>query len=95
MQAERERLGKETQWTCFYCHRVGDELNGPDERAWHVDHSYPISRGGDNKPDNLVLACATCNLQKHSRSALEYLKLMDNRETFDLELVQIEGELYT
>lgn len=69
---ERHRLGKESNWTCFYCRHEGSEQFGPDERVWHVDHVYPIVRGGDDLPDNHVLACATCNLSKRARTALEY-----------------------
>lgn len=69
--AERDRLGAETGWTCFYCQGKGDDVKGPDRRAWHVDHVYPVSRGGDDEQDNHVLACATCNLKKHAASALE------------------------
>lgn len=72
--AERKRLGEETGWKCFYCSRKGDAEKGPDRRAWHVDHVYPLSRAGDDQPDNHVLACATCNLQKHDASALEYIQ---------------------
>ena len=45
---------------CFYCHCV---LDG----AYHVDHYIPLSKGGTNWPDNLVIACAKCNLTKGDR----------------------------
>ena len=41
---------------CFYC---ACELTD-----WHVDHYIPVSRGGTNWPDNIVLACPQCNLAK-------------------------------
>lgn len=74
MAAQRARLGKESGWKCHYCHSKGCEQFGPDQRIWRVDHSYPVIRGGDNQKDNLVLACATCNLQKHAATALEYFR---------------------
>lgn len=80
--AERDRLGAETGWTCFYCQGKGDDAKGPDRRAWHVDHVYPVSRGGDDEQDNHVLACATCNLKKHTASALEIFEEM-RRRTFE------------
>ena len=61
-----------SRWRCFYCGVVGAEDLGPDGRFWHVDHVYPISRGGDDKPDNHVLSCASCNLGKRTLSAMEY-----------------------
>lgn len=72
MGGERLRLGRETGWKCFYCGGSGDDRHGPDGRVWHVDHAYPVIRGGDDQPDNHVLACATCNLQKKTQSAHEY-----------------------
>lgn len=74
MGAPRYRLGKASGWRCFYCHGVGSETVGPDERMWHVDHVYPLVRGGDNEDDNHVLACATCNLKKHALSAMEHFQ---------------------
>ena len=67
------RIGKEQKWTCIYCQRIGTEESGPDKRMWHVDHMYAQSLGGDSRPDNLVLACATCNLQKGKKRLREFL----------------------
>lgn len=74
LTSERLRLGEETTWTCFYCRLQGDDCGGPDGRVWHVDHPYPVIRGGDDAPDNHVLSCATCNLEKKARTAAEYFK---------------------
>jgi len=51
-------------YICPYCGGRGSEDLGPDGRQWHIDHLYPHSRCGDSGPDNLVRACATCNLKK-------------------------------
>jgi hypothetical protein len=74
MAAERIRLGAESGWKCFYCNKNGSEIDGPDGRPWHVDHAYPLSRGGDDEKDNHVLACATCNLAKKTKTAMEYFR---------------------
>jgi hypothetical protein len=71
---EKRRLGEESGWKCFYCEREGTPEIGPDLRVWHVDHVYPVCRGGDDLPDNHVLACATCNLEKRARTAREYYR---------------------
>jgi len=71
---KRFELGRKQKWTCLYCAESGTETAGPDGRQWHVDHSYPFVQDGDNKDDNLVLACATCNLEKHAMSTLEFLR---------------------
>lgn len=82
LMQEKERLGKETGWTCHYCNRAGNERKGPDNRVWHVDHPYPVALGGDDQADNHVLSCATCNLDKKSRTAAQYFrkKLFEERQ---------------
>ncbi len=39
------------------CHWCGDH-------ATHADHLIPRSHGGPDTPDNLVAACAACNLSR-------------------------------
>lgn len=80
LTSERNRLGKDSGWTCFYCSNPGSRDFGPDGRVWHVDHCFPVSRGGDDEADNHVLACATCNLDKRTKTALEYFKERAIRE---------------
>jgi hypothetical protein len=43
---------------CIYC---GAE---PNEARLHVDHKHPKARGGGDDAENLVTACADCNLGK-------------------------------
>lgn len=50
---------------CFWCDRVLGE-------AFHIDHLIPISRGGTNGPENIVAACAPCNLSKGAKLPLEW-----------------------
>jgi len=45
---------------CWWC---GKELHN----KYHIDHVIPLSRGGSNYPENLVCACAHCNLSKGSK----------------------------
>lgn len=53
---------------CYYCH-----LNlGKGKNAYHADHVVPLSRGGSNSIDNIVITCSTCNLKKHSRMPSEW-----------------------
>ena len=51
---------------CYYC-RIDIEA------GYHIDHMLPISRGGTNGPENLALACAPCNLSKHTKTAEEFI----------------------
>lgn len=50
---------------CAYCGAPGE----------HVEHCTPISRGGTNAAENLVMACAACNLRKGPKTVLEFLGL--------------------
>lgn len=46
--------------TCQYC-----GAKAPDV-VLHIDHVMPVSLGGDDKPNNLLAACAGCNGGKTS-----------------------------
>jgi len=51
---------------CFYC-SVSIEENS------HLDHKLPLSRGGKHTWSNLCLACPSCNLRKHTKTAEEFM----------------------
>ena len=38
-----------------------------------LDHVIPVSRGGDDIPSNLALACSHCNFSKASRTLEEWV----------------------
>ena len=67
---------------CFYCDEKlinEDMLDWGGKvvstvRRWHVDHSLPLSRGGDNSIDNLLPACISCNSIKRARTADEFIQ---------------------
>ena len=54
---------------CYYCR----ELVAPDDIE--VDHMLPVSRGGSDALDNLVVACRSCNQEKGTLTAEEFLAL--------------------
>ncbi len=54
---------------CAYC----DDAGGP----FNIDHIYPLSRGGDNSPSNLCVACASCNAAKRDMTVHEWLGELD------------------
>lgn len=45
---------------CIYCKK--DITNN-----FHVDHIFPLSKGGGNGPENIQLLCKSCNLSKHAK----------------------------
>jgi len=45
-----------------------DYYNGPDVISFHLDHIIPISKGGQNTVENLVLCCRHCNLSKGAKT---------------------------
>ncbi|MFE4367961.1 MULTISPECIES: HNH endonuclease [unclassified Streptomyces] len=51
------------RWRCAYC---------PDGRAEHLDHVVPLSKGGTDTADNMVPACAKCNLSKGAKTLMEW-----------------------
>lgn len=48
---------------CLYC----------DRPAEHADHFIPLAAGGLHCRDNLVPACAPCNLSKHASDPWEWI----------------------
>lgn len=38
----------------------------------HIDHIWPLSKGGSNGPENICLACPTCNLTKNAKTPMEF-----------------------
>lgn len=51
---------------CWHC---GVQLH---DNEWHVDHLVPLSRGGSNAPENIVIACPACNLSKGAKLPQEW-----------------------
>lgn len=60
-----EHLYKEQQERCAYC---GITLHG----HYEIDHVHPLSRDGSNWPDNLILACPSCNSSKNNLTVEEW-----------------------
>lgn len=45
---------------CVYCHNVIER----EDRS--IDHIIPLSRGGLHHPENLTMACISCNSKKRA-----------------------------
>jgi 5-methylcytosine-specific restriction endonuclease McrA len=50
---------------CSYCLEPCDKLQ--------IEHCHPMSRGGANTANNIVMACQFCNVSKLDQTPLEFL----------------------
>lgn len=69
---KRKALGKKLRFEVFkrdgfQCQYCGAT---PPAVVLHVDHVIPVADGGKNHIDNLITACAPCNLGKGANSLL-------------------------
>ena len=69
--ADIEAQYQRQQGSCHYC---GCALTKAPRftNSATVDHVVPLSRGGSNSPDNLVIACMDCNRRKHNKLLCEW-----------------------
>jgi hypothetical protein len=63
--AESDKVLERDGARCRYC------ALRLEENEVTFDHVFPRSRGGSDKPDNLVVACMPCNLKKSDRTPAE------------------------
>ncbi|MFQ5832424.1 MAG: HNH endonuclease [Candidatus Thorarchaeota archaeon] len=56
---------------CIYCESTED---------LSYDHLIPVSRGGPDISDNIVMACRSCNSSKGNRGLYEWFKLERRNE---------------
>jgi len=64
---------KRQKYRCYYAgcgHAKFEKKNG--KHIFHIDHIVPLSRGGTNTIDNIVLSCPTCNMHKHNKLPHEW-----------------------
>jgi 5-methylcytosine-specific restriction endonuclease McrA len=57
--------------TCHYC-GIGIEVG-----QGTFDHVIPFDKGGDNRDDNIVRSCLTCNRRKFVKSPAEFAQHKD------------------
>ena len=63
----RREIFEKSAARCHYCKTVLT-LDG----KWHVEHMVPRALGGTDDLVNLVAACASCNLAKSDKTAVEF-----------------------
>lgn len=80
----RARIFAKTEGKCFYCVEADAE---------HLDHMHPQSRGGSDADDNMIGACAPCNIRKNDRTVEEYRAYLAYRNRADsLSAIVFYGE---
>lgn len=50
---------------CYWC-------NGKLPSNYHVDHVTPLAQGGSDGPENIVIACPTCNHRKSAKHPMDW-----------------------
>ena len=53
---------------CPYCAKLLDKSNA------HLEHIYPVSKGGKSSSKNLVWICSSCNLKKNDKTLSIFIK---------------------
>jgi 5-methylcytosine-specific restriction endonuclease McrA len=71
-RCEAQLIDRDGGFFCFYC-------KSPLDDSYHIDHKTPYARGGENRLDNLALACLQCNQEKHSKTLDEYRAWLRDR----------------
>lgn len=61
IKAIYKRAKEDPKIRCYLC---GDVIALGDR---HVDHIFPLSKGGEHRPSNLAVACSDCNLKKKAK----------------------------
>jgi 5-methylcytosine-specific restriction endonuclease McrA len=69
-QSNKIRLSQEDR--CYYC-------DIPLKNGGELDHKVPVSRDGNNWPENMAWACKTCNRDKHNKTVEEFMSWRKQR----------------
>jgi 5-methylcytosine-specific restriction endonuclease McrA len=77
-QRTKDEVYSRSDGWCAYCSKELDfdllsKPGGPN-----IDHRIPVSRGRDDRLENLALACRTCNYRKGVRTAEEFARYPDD-----------------
>src|SRR6266403_41982 len=82
---------KRDDFKCIYCGKSSIE----DSIKLHIDHVYPVDKGGSNDLMNLVTSCEECNTRKsHKYLSKEVLFRIWNRNK-ELNKILFDESTYT
>jgi 5-methylcytosine-specific restriction endonuclease McrA len=59
-EAIREQVRLRADFACEFCGVTETDAGG----LLTIDHFQPVTRGGDDEPENLLYCCPRCNLYK-------------------------------
>jgi len=84
---KKSKVYQKSNGKCWYCgEKLTDEVlydeNGKAVvtiSLWHVDHLYPLSKGGGYEIENLVPACRACNSIKSNKTLEEFRSIQGNK----------------
>jgi len=65
----RARIYQRDGYACVWCRA---DLRSTIGYGRTLDHVLPRSKGGSNRPENLVTACGTCNHSRQDRAAITF-----------------------
>jgi len=63
--ADINKLIEDSNNICFWCDK--------EIKKMHLDHVYPLSRGGEDTINNLVVSCSVCNQHKSDKMPEDWL----------------------
>ena len=66
-------------WRCCYCHMPVEVYVGvpTKQHTATFEHVIPLTKGGSDKLDNIVIACFLCNMARNMYSAERYSRLVE------------------
>lgn len=80
---------------CGYCNRI---LRYPGHHPYYdqpsVDHKIPLSRGGFNKFENIMICCMRCNVVKGTMFNETYIKMLELLSPQEYWMERILSEIY-
>lgn len=63
---ELNELIRSSQNICFWCDKHTDMI--------HIDHIYPLAKGGEHTINNLCVSCPDCNMRKGAKDPEVWLE---------------------
>lgn len=79
-----KRMVKRTENCPYYSEKLNDNA--------HLDHIYPVSKGGLSIVENLVWCCATCNSLKSDKGLVQFLNERGCSISLTLDRLQALGK---